>query len=70
VAVGVPARNALTPVEYRLQPGNWVAYPDGKTFCYVQFHPAWAMRNGDKAKDLVELQWEEMGQWMTENGFV
>jgi uracil-DNA glycosylase len=68
VAVGAPARSALTPVELRLQPGDWVALKDGKTFIYVQYHPQWGLRNGKRGRDTMERQWAEMGTWIRESG--
>jgi len=66
VAVGATARHALAPVEMRLAPGNWAPLPDGRSWVWVHYHPAWAMRNGDKGKELVERHWEEMGAWIRE----
>lgn len=67
VAVGAPARAALTPSERRIPPGNWVALPDGKTYVYVQYHPAWGLRQGKRARDAMERQWEEMGEWIRDS---
>lgn len=68
VAVGPVARTALVPVERVTPPGDWVGLPDGKTFVWSQYSPAWGLRQGDKAKETMERQWEEMGQWILLNG--
>jgi uracil-DNA glycosylase len=67
VAVGATARAALTPVELRLKPGNWWAYSSGQTFVWVQYHPAWGLRQGDRGRATMERQWEAMGKWIKEN---
>jgi len=67
VAVGSTARSALVPAEFgRVAPGNWVPLPDGQTFVWVQYHPAWGLRQGDKGRELMEQHWEEMGAWIRE----
>lgn len=64
VAVGAPARAALAPAELRLKPGQVTRLRDNRTYVYIQYHPAWAMRKGQAEKDLIEEQWTEMGQWL------
>lgn len=63
VAVGAVARAALGRSP-GLKPGDWVALPDGRTFLYVQYHPAWGLRQGPRGQALMERQWEEMGEWL------
>ena len=64
VAVGATARAALVPVPNRIKPGNWLALADGRTYVYVQYHPAWGLRTGRRGQALMEDQWEEMGLWL------
>lgn len=67
VAVGATARGALTPVEIRSKPGDWLAMQDGETFVWIQYHPAWGLRDGPRARTIMERQWEEMGKWISLN---
>jgi uracil-DNA glycosylase family 4 len=65
VAVGSTARAALVPPHFvRLDPGDFVALPDGRTFLFVQYHPAWGLRQGDRGRSIMEHHWEEMGLWI------
>lgn len=65
VAVGAVARTALTPAELRMKPGQWTHL--GRDICvWVQYHPAWGLRQGPKGQETMERQWEEMGQWVRE----
>lgn len=65
VAVGATARSALTPVERRIAPGDWVLLPDGETYVWVHYHPAFGLRRPDM-RPTMERQWEEMGAWIRE----
>jgi uracil-DNA glycosylase len=67
VAVGAVARAALVPAELSLRPGQWAALKDGQTYVWVQYHPAWGLRQGNKGRETMENQWEAMGEWIGES---
>lgn len=67
VAVGSTARAALNPYKANIAPGTWEWLPDGKTALWVQYHPAWGLRQGDRGRRIMEQQWEGMGRWIQEN---
>lgn len=65
VAVGAVARKALCPVELKVNPGEYITLPDGRTTVWVQYHPAFGLRRPQMRTEM-ERHWEEMGQWIRE----
>lgn len=68
VAVGAPARDAFGVEPGRaVNPGEWVAMPDGRTYLWVHYHPSFGVKH-PKARPTMEKHWEVMGEWMRANG--
>lgn len=64
VAVGSVARLVVVSAGHRVNPGDWLALPDGETFVWVQYHPSYGLQHPE-TRPMMEAQWERMGQWIT-----